>query len=425
MAWAYACHSAGTVDVRTVRHARIAGSGAGRRRVTVLDGLFIVAAVVAGLAGYRRGLLVGALSLVGLLLGIIGGSALAPLLVRDIAGSVERLAVVLAAVIGGALLARILGAALGGRLRAALPSAGARKADSAAGAAFGAFTMLTVLWAAGTAVAAASVPALAGPVGRSEVLRLVDGVLPNADGMYSSLRRALREGPLPRVFAPFVDERIVPVPAPDAADVTTVGVKRAGDSIARIRGVARSCSRSVSGSGFVFAPQHVMTNAHVVAAVSEPTVQIGGQGRHHPAVVVLFDPAKDIAVLYVPGLAAPALPFDTDAEARDSMAVAGFPNGGPYQVRAARIRTELSARGRDIYDDDTVTRNVYSLYAQVFHGNSGGPLLTPDGSVAGVVFATSATDPRTGYALTAAEVADDAVKGARAYEPVSTGTACA
>lgn len=391
--------------------------------MTALDLMFLMVAVTAALIGYRRGLLVGVLSLAGLVAGVAAGTALAPRLVRDVDGAFPRLAIVVGAVIGAAVIANIVGAVIGGRIRAALPSPG-RRVDSAAGAAFGGATMLLVLWAAGSAVASASVPVLAGPVQRSEVLRFVDGVLPGeADSVYASLRRALRDGPLPQVFAPFVEERIVAVPAPDAGAALTQVVRDAAGSVVRVRGTA-SCDRMVSGTGFVYAPQRVMTNAHVVAAVARPTVQVGGRGERYDATVVLFDPARDIAVLAVPGLDAPALPFDHEVAARDLMAFAGFPEGGPYQVGAARVRIELSARGRDIYDDGAVTRAVYSLYAKIRHGNSGGPLLTPEGAVAGVVFATSAADPKTGYALTADEVAGDAEAGARATERVSTGDAC-
>jgi S1-C subfamily serine protease len=426
MACAHASDSSRTAGVPTVRHVEIGFvRGPPGVRVTALDAMFLLAAVVAAFAGYRRGLLVGVLSLAGLVLGIVPGSALAPGLVRDVAGPIERLAVVVAVVVAAAVLVKVLGSTVGGRLRALLPEPG-RHADSAAGAAFGGLTMLVVLWAAGSAVASSSVPVLSGPVARSEVLRFVDGVLPReADAVYSSLRRALRDGPLPQVFAPFVDERIVPVPAPDVAEVTTDAVRAAGASIVRVRGAAGACDKSVSGTGFVYAPERVMTNAHVVAAVSAPTVQVGGRGWPMEATVVLFDPARDVAVLHVPGLEAPALAFDPEVAPRDSMAVAGFPEGGPYHVGAARIRTELSARGRDIFDDRSVTREVYSLYALVRHGNSGGPLLTPEGTVAGVVFATSATDSRTGYALTAEEVASDAAAGARSTERVSTGSRCA
>jgi S1-C subfamily serine protease len=67
-----------------------------------------------------------------------------------------------------------------------------------------------------------------------------------------------------------------------------------------------------------------------------------------------------------------------------------------------------------------VHRDVYSLYAKVRQGNSGGPLLTPDGKVYGVVFAKSLDDPETGYALTADEIRGDIRVGRAANQQVNS-----
>jgi S1-C subfamily serine protease len=125
-------------------------------------------------------------------------------------------------------------------------------------------------------------------------------------------------------------------------------------------------------------------------------------------------------VLYVPGLAAPALTFDTAGTGGDDAVVAGFPEDGPFTPVAARIRQEIEAQGQDIYQQSTATRDIYSLYAQVLQGNSGGPLLSTNGEVFGVVFAKSLEDASTGYALTARQVAPDAHQGADATLPVNT-----
>jgi S1-C subfamily serine protease len=150
-------------------------------------------------------------------------------------------------------------------------------------------------------------------------------------------------------------------------------------------------------------------------------VQIGGEGRKYEAKVVLYDWRRDIAVLDVPDLTAPALKFTTqDAASGDSAIVAGFPENGGYDVRAARVRGRITANGPDIYHRGTVRRDVYSLYATVRQGNSGGPLLTPDGKVYGVVFAKSLDDAETGYALTADEIQEDINQGRTANQQVDS-----
>jgi S1-C subfamily serine protease len=155
-----------------------------------------------------------------------------------------------------------------------------------------------------------------------------------------------------------------------------------------------------------------MTNAHVVGGVREPTVQIGGEGKLYDAEVVLYDWERDIAVLDVPGLGASALRFaEDDATTGDAAIVAGFPENGGYDARSARVRGRIQANGPDIYHRGTVDRDVYSLYAPVRQGNSGGPLLTPDGRVSGVIFAKSRDNVNTGYALTIDEIRENITRG--------------
>jgi S1-C subfamily serine protease len=168
-----------------------------------------------------------------------------------------------------------------------------------------------------------------------------------------------------------------------------------------------------------------MTNAHVLAGVSTPTVQVGGAGRVYTARVVLFDPAKDVAVLDVPGLRAPALRFAGAAERGAGAVVAGYPENGVLDLRAATVAGRIQAHGQDIYGDGTVTRDIYQIRSTVRPGNSGGPLLTKSGAVYGVVFARSTSDATTGYALTSSEVAPDAARAATATTPVDTGTRAA
>ncbi len=226
------------------------------------------------------------------------------------------------------------------------------------------------------------------------------------------------------MFSPFSNEPITEVKAPDPALATSPVADRAKASIVKVVGTAPSCSKVLEGTGFVFAPGKVMTNAHVVGGVGEPTVQVGGEGKLYDGKVVLYDWERDIAVLDVPKLKAPPLEFtDKDAVSGSDAIVAGFPENGAYDVRSARVRGRINANGPDIYHRGTVRRDVYSLFATVRQGNSGGPLLTPDGKVYGVVFAKSLDDPNTGYALTVDEIREDIRIGRTAEQRVHSQAA--
>ena len=85
----------------------------------------------------------------------------------------------------------------------------------------------------------------------------------------------------------------------------------------------------------------------------------------------------------------------------------------------------IQAHGSDIYGRPGTSREVYSLYAQVRPGNSGGPLLSTDGRVVGVIFAKSLDDASTGYALTMNEARPVLDAASSASSPVDTGACVA
>ena len=216
-------------------------------------------------------------------------------------------------------------------------------------------------------------------------------------------------------------ERIAPIAPPDDGIAQSKGVRDAASSIIKITGVATSCNRGQEGSGWVVARERVVTNAHVVAGMERATVRIHGTGRSYTGQVVVFDARRDLAVLAVPGLPADPLPQGPDLARGDSGVVAGFPLDGPYQLDAARVREVINARGSDIYGSAGTSREVYSLYAKVRPGNSGGPLLSTDGRVVGVIFAKSLDDANTGYALTMDEAKPVLNAATSAATPVDTG----
>jgi S1-C subfamily serine protease len=391
--------------------------------VNWIDILLVVSAISFGFSGYRQGFVVGVLAFVGFLGGGVIGLLFAPTAVQRLNAGVFQSLVAIAIVLVMATIGQVALAWLGGMVRDRITWQPARVVDNGLGALVSVIAMLLVSWFLASSLRPGPVPTLSRQISDSRIITAVDGIMPeSANTLFSSFRRILDDSGLPTVFAGLSPESIRAVSPPTPEVARRAAIRTASASIVEIEGTASSCSRRLDGSGFVIAPQHVLTNAHVVAGVAHPNVRVGGVGHRMPARVVVFDPRRDLAVLYVPDLRASALGLDDGGGRGDSGVVAGFPQGGPFQLEPARIRDTIEARGPDIYQRSQVTRQVFSLYANVQPGNSGGPLLTPDGDVYGVVFAKSLDDPKTGYALTADEVAPVVTAGKGRTTETSTGS---
>ncbi|HEX3825853.1 MAG TPA: MarP family serine protease [Sporichthyaceae bacterium] len=398
-------------------------------RGDLLDLVLIALVIRAGMVGARRGLVVAACSAAGFFVGAWLGTQIGPGLAQAVVrangsgpdGVLGRRLVTLVLVAVFALLGETFAVTVGLRIRRLLRASPVAVLDSAGGAVFEMGVLLLVAWLLASAVALAPFDGLSTQVRRSAVLDGINSLIPQSlRNLSATLTRELQQHAMPYFLSPFGG---FPAPspfvgAPDAGPVPQV-LGESGSSVVKIHGVAASCGRAVEGSGFVYAPGHVMTNAHVVAGVSAPTVLIPNGGSL-AARVVLYDPDRDIAVLYVPGLERKPLNFAGSQTVGADAVVAGYPEDGPLTPAAARIAGDQSVTGPNIYQTKNVTRDVYTIRAKVLPGNSGGPLLTTSGTVAGVVFAASLDASDVGYALTAAEVASDAHAGADATTAVST-----
>ncbi|GAA2794158.1 MarP family serine protease [Streptomyces showdoensis] len=394
--------------------------------VNVLDIILLLAAVWFAIIGYRQGFVVGILSVVGFLGGGLVAVLLLPVIwnaltdhsqVTTTATVIFVIVVIVCASVGQAFTTH-----LGNKLRRHITWSPARALDATGGALVNVVAMLLVAWLLGSALARTAMPTVGKEVRNSRVLLGVEQLMPDqASTWFTNFTSTLAQNGFPQVFSPFANEPITEVRPPDPALAGSPVADRAQRSIVKVVGTAPSCGKVLEGTGFVFADRRVMTNAHVVGGVDEPTVQIGGEGKLYDAKVVLYDWKRDIAVLDVPDLDAKPLRFtDEDAHSGDSAIVAGFPENGAYDVRSARVRGRISAKGPDIYHRGEVRRDVYSLYATVRQGNSGGPLLTPEGEVYGVIFARSLDDADTGYALTVDEIKGDIAQGRAANQQVDT-----
>ncbi len=386
-----------------------------------LDVMLALAVVVYALSGYRQGFVVGSASTLGLLAGGFFGIQVTPLLLDGYSPSpavtVAALVIVIALGLGG----QAAGAFIGAQIRSRVMWQPARALDALGGAALSVVAMLLIAWVLGVAVSGARLTGLNKEVRASVILGAVDSTLPGgADRLLETFSALVDSAAFPRYLEPFAPERIKSVEPPSAGIAQRRQVVAAADSVVKVLGSATDCDRTVEGSGFVYAPGRVMTNAHVVAGVSEPVVQLGDDDL--AAEVVYYDPDVDVAVLSVPELQAPALQFDDQAESGDNVAVLGYPENGPYDVQPARVRDEQLLRSPNIYGEDTVMRDTYSIFGLVRQGNSGGPLVNRRGVVIGVIFAASVTDADTGYALTSGQVERAADAGDSLLDPVGTGS---
>ena len=394
--------------------------------LTLLDLLLLLLFVSYAISGYRQGLVVSVLSLAGFLGGGALGMWLVPMAIRQWttleSTPLLRTGVLIAGVFLLASVGQAIAVAMGGRLRSRLRVRPVQAFDAALGAVVVAASVAVLVWFIAGALRGGAPAPLARAIGESRVLRTIDAVVPPETArLFAGFREVLDREGFPRVFEGLEAEPIAPVEAPDPAVVATPGVEAAGDSVIKVTGVAVACNRGQEGSGWVVSRGRVVTNAHVVAGMRTVTLRVQGTGPSYEGRVVLFDAQRDLAVIAAPEL--PAAPMEQGRELRRGEAgvVAGFPHDGPYRLDPARVREVVQARGSDIYGAPGTVREVYSLYARVRPGNSGGPLLSPRGDVVGVIFAKSLDDNQTGYALTLDEARPVLEQAASARTPVSTG----
>ena len=371
-----------------------------------LDIAVLSVAFIAAISGWRSGALGSLLSFVGVLLGAIAGVLLAPHLVAQISAPRAKLFAALFLILGLVVVGEVAGVVLGRAVRGAIHSNSVRFFDSLIGVAVQLVVVLVAAWLLATPLTSSSgQPNLAAAVRGSRVLAQVNDFAPEwLKTVPKRLSALLDTSGLPQVLEPFSRTPVVAVAAPDATLANDPVVASTEPSVVKIRAIAPSCQKVLEGSGFVLSPDRVMTNAHVVAGANSVTVE--ASGNPYDATVVSYDPTVDIAILSVPNLPSGPLAFaDTSVTSGTQAIVMGYPGGGGFVATPARIRELIELSGPDIYRSATVNREVYTVRASVEQGNSGGPLIDPNGQVLGVVFGAAVDDNDTGFVLTAKEVA--------------------
>lgn len=365
-----------------------------------LDALLVLVMAAAAYGGYRLGFVARALSWAGLAVGV----TVAVLLVDDLVNALSneparsRLLAALAFVFVLAVLGQTAGYAAGMALRQHLPPRERlRRGDRLAGAVTGVLGVLVAVWLLVPALTSA--PGWPAEAARdSRVVHFVDRVAPTPPPAAQALGRLVSEAPFPEVFGAFDAPRDVG-PVPTGGLPAEVSV-RVATSVVKVEG--RACDQVQNGSGFVAAPGVIVTNAHVVAGEEHTAIETA-DGRRLDALVVSFDPARDVAVLTVRNLDVPSLERAA-AQGGDIGAVFGHPGGGELRAAPTRIADVVTARGTDIYRTGRTDRSVFVLAAELAPGDSGGPLVDRDGRVVGMAFAVDPGQPGTAYALTRTEL---------------------
>ena len=387
--------------------------------INTIDLIVLVLAIVAAVIGFRSGAIPQVLGLAAAGAAVVLIVAFAPQLTGALAG-VEQPARAFVA-IGGAFLvvamAQAIGSGVGTMLRNQLLGGVGGGVDSALGAVLGAAQVVLVTWLVGGLLATSSLPVVASIAGRSVAVRWLLEMLPPPGDVIGEVGAILDESGLPQVFSGLEPLPAAPLDLPGAAEAGVIAARAIGSTV---RVEAQGCGATFTGAAFSVAEGYFVTNAHVVAGAERVTLRgVAGLGR---GTVVLFDPDLDIAVVRATALRLPALVLAPQAPERGAVGAAlGYPNGAGLTTLPAAVTARVRARGRDIYGQAPVVRDVLELRAAIEPGASGGPLVLPNGTVGGVVFAESRSDETVGYALDPAAVAVAIMPGIGETDPVDTG----
>jgi S1-C subfamily serine protease len=387
--------------------------------VNALDLFLLAVLLLAALSGFRRGLALQAFGFGGLLLGLAIGALLVPVLTALADRSGTQAVVAIVTLIASAGIGNAAGWYVGARLRVRARATRFERADAVGGSAVAVLASLLAIWFVALNLVNGPFDDVARQIRGSAIVRALDDALPEPPSLLAQVRLFFNSFGFPDVFAGIPPPAAEPVHPPSQAEALAAFEAADGSTVMV---VGPACERIQEGSGFVVAGEYVVTNAHVVAGVDTPRV-LSPASESYAATTVLFDPELDLAVLFVDDAPWPSLALaQVDADRGDVGAVLGYPGGGPIDPeRAAVLRAIDGVVGRDIYGRSATERSVLELQAEVRPGNSGGPFVLANGTVAGVVFAASTTDRNVGYALAASDVAPQVGRSIGETQAVGTG----
>jgi uncharacterized membrane protein required for colicin V production len=382
-----------------------------------VDIVIVVWVVLAAVRGRSLGALTQLLGLVGFVVGLAIGAAIAvPVAARFHVG-IARTALIAGIVLGIAILAAIGGNVLGKWANVAMRRLKLGAIDALAGAAVAALGALLSAWLVAGLFTQSSVNWLAGPIQRSAVLTAIDAVMPPVPSVVARAEAFLSTDVFPVAFAEVTQPTTTSVTVPSRAAADAIG-RHVSSSVLKVE-ASGGCGEQRDGTSFVIAPDLVITDAHVVAG--EPTLVVVTAHGLRDAQLLVFDPQLDVAILRVASLDVPVVGLVVStATVGTPAAIVGYPGGGPQTSQPAGVAGTLSAQGRDIYGGGLVTRPIYAVTADVRPGNSGSPLVAAGGAL-GMVFSRSLAQASLGYALRASALVPDVRLAERTTRSVGSG----
>jgi len=386
----------------------------------LLDVLVVIVLLVYLSEGWRAGFIRSLSAIVGLVAGAVAAFFLIPVIGTVVPDPFWRTFLVVSSVVALIILGSMAGAGIGRALRGRVEKTPLRPLDRIGGglANLVVGALITALLAG--SVASLGIPVLSSAVSNSWVLQAINTVTPEpVTAALARLRSVVAAQGLPVISGGF--SGITKSPGVPNVDTGTSSLAAAAASVVRINGTAYACGQNQSGSGFVVAKDRVVTNAHVVAGVTQPIVQ-APNGQALDGRIVYFDPQNDLAVIAVSGLRVPTLSLGGPLAVGDDGVVDGYPFGGPFTTGGAQVLAHSTESVENIYSTGRTNRDLYTLAADIEPGNSGGPLLETNGTIAGIVFAKSSTDANLGYAMTDAVLAPVVQQSAGLSAPISSGT---
>ncbi len=384
----------------------------------MLDVLIVIAIIISLFRGYSIGFVRQFLSTIGFFGGLLLGAKIEKYTIIYGHTTNSKSIIGLITTLGTAFILVTIMEYFGIYIKNKLNKIKINQLDSGLGSIISLASLILGIWLIAALINSLRVPQIQPYINQSRIIKYLNNHLPPAPVILADLGKIIDPNGFPQVF--INGEPVITnlSKLPNLSNFSAV-INNDQNSVVKI--IGQGCGGIVEGSGFIVAPNLIMTNAHVVAGITSPYITTLF-GRNYDAHTILFDPNLDLAILKVNGLTGPVLTISSQNYPSNTQGIVmGYPGGGSFSVVPATIINQVEATGQNIYGTSSTTRSIYEINAQVIPGNSGGPLINSAGQVIGIVFAQSTSYNHVGYALTTQKPLAELTSAENNTKYVSTG----